>query len=367
MTNTIKVSRSELYEAVWSEPMTKLAGKYGVSDVALGKICRKHNIPLPGPGYWAKAAAGKQIVRPPLPEAEQSEIWISPPDKAPRETRELRVELAHQLAIVPSELHAPQTITKPHQLTILSREFLKGKKPDMYGLVHCRPPNGYWLAVSPLQVGRALRILDTLVKALQKAGFEIVTDKKEHELQVLILGEAIPFHMRESYAQIPIPPEKRGKGYFSPAYEYLPKGVLSIQLPRYLNEVKSSWSDGKKPLEENLAAVFEGFLIAAVRYRERSEEFAARHAEFQERERIRAETEAEFAREQKQREVLMKEAQQWVVSQQVRDYISHIEALLTSGGTEIPRPALQWLTDARTRAEQLDPTESRLRTLADGL
>lgn len=365
MTKSIRVSRGELYEAVWSEPMTKLAKKYHVSDVALGKICRKHNIPLPGAGHWAKVAAGKQIARPPLPEAEQSEIWISPPDKAPREMRELRVELAHQLAIVPSELHAPQTITKPHQLTVLSRDFLKGKKPDMYGLVHCRPPHGYWLAVSPLQVGRALRILDTLAKALQKAGFEIVTDKNEHELQVLILGEAIPFHMRESYAQIPIPHEKRGKGYFSPAYEYRPKGVLSIQLPRYLNEVKSSWCDGKKPLEENLAAVFEGFLIAAVRYRERSEEFAARHAEYQERERIRDEEEAALAQERKTLDALVKEAQQWTMSQQIHDYVSHIEAQLKAGGNDIPVAALEWVAVSRRRAERLDPTGIRLRSFVD--
>lgn len=360
MTNTIKVSRSELYEAVWSEPMTKLAGKYGVSDVALGKICRKHNIPLPGPGYWAKVAAGKKSFRPPLSDDAATEISISPPEKEKAEKSQNRLALAHQLAEIPAELPVPQTISKPHRLTVLTKEFLRSRKPEMYGLVSCWPPRGYWLSVSPQQVGRALRILDTLVKAFERAGFEIVVDEKERETQVVILGEAIPFRMREAYAQVPIPPEKREKGIFSRAYDYQPKGILSIQLPKYLDQVKSSWSDGKKPLEENLATVFEGILVAAVRYKERAEELAAWKADFRERERIRAEEEAALARERKTLDALVQEAQRWTMSQQVRDYVTHIETILGASGSKIPSAALNWIADSRKRAEQLDPTENRL-------
>jgi len=63
-----RFNRERLYEEVWSEPMWNLASKYGVSDVALAKTCRKLKVPLPGRGYWAKVAAGKVTrTRPPLP------------------------------------------------------------------------------------------------------------------------------------------------------------------------------------------------------------------------------------------------------------------------------------------------------------
>jgi hypothetical protein len=63
-----RFNREKLYEQVWSQPMWKLAPEYGVSDVALAKTCRKLQIPLPGKGYWAKAAVGKCTKsRPPLP------------------------------------------------------------------------------------------------------------------------------------------------------------------------------------------------------------------------------------------------------------------------------------------------------------
>ena len=38
--------RDKLYEEVWAEPVMKVAERYGVSDVALAKTCRKLNVPL---------------------------------------------------------------------------------------------------------------------------------------------------------------------------------------------------------------------------------------------------------------------------------------------------------------------------------
>lgn len=45
--------------------MQTVAKEYGVSDVALGKICKKLHVPLPGRGYWAKKAAQRPV--PPQP------------------------------------------------------------------------------------------------------------------------------------------------------------------------------------------------------------------------------------------------------------------------------------------------------------
>ena len=40
---------------VFEKPTQKLAKELGVSDVAVGKFCKKHNIKKPERGYWAKA------------------------------------------------------------------------------------------------------------------------------------------------------------------------------------------------------------------------------------------------------------------------------------------------------------------------
>jgi ankyrin repeat protein len=61
--------RQKIYEEIWLEPMQHVAKRYGMSDVGLGKICKKLAIPRPGVGYWAKKAAGKPVPgQPVLPE-----------------------------------------------------------------------------------------------------------------------------------------------------------------------------------------------------------------------------------------------------------------------------------------------------------
>ena len=65
--------RSELYEQVWKEPLLSVARHYGISDVALGKICRKLDVPVPGRGHWARTRAGQEIPRTPLPELKRGQ------------------------------------------------------------------------------------------------------------------------------------------------------------------------------------------------------------------------------------------------------------------------------------------------------
>ena len=48
---------------VWKEPVIVVAKRYGVSEVALAKACRKLAVPLPPRGYWARVRAGPQIPR----------------------------------------------------------------------------------------------------------------------------------------------------------------------------------------------------------------------------------------------------------------------------------------------------------------
>jgi hypothetical protein len=60
--------RERLYEEVWSEPTQRVARSYGISDVALSKVCEQLQVPKPPRGYWAKRDAGHEVPkRPKLP------------------------------------------------------------------------------------------------------------------------------------------------------------------------------------------------------------------------------------------------------------------------------------------------------------
>ncbi|MBC7102650.1 MAG: hypothetical protein H5U13_05400 [Parvibaculum sp.] len=97
------ISREELYQLVWSKPMTKVAEQFDVSGSYMTRVCTMLNVPRPGVGYWAKLAFDKAPPPTPLPEARPGDtlFWsqggqLPPPQKpqAPRRPRKRQVQAA---------------------------------------------------------------------------------------------------------------------------------------------------------------------------------------------------------------------------------------------------------------------------------
>lgn len=79
-----RFTRQAFHDLVWSRPITQLAREFALSDVALHKICRKHDIPTPPVGWWARHAAGKPVERTPLRQPDDAgEIAIASPNLTP--------------------------------------------------------------------------------------------------------------------------------------------------------------------------------------------------------------------------------------------------------------------------------------------
>ena len=96
-------TREELYELVWSAPVTKVAKDLGISGVALAKRCRRASIPVPPRGYWARVAAGQQIARPPLP-----------PERPPKQPRAApKVRTAESSSATTTDVDGDKTSPEP--------------------------------------------------------------------------------------------------------------------------------------------------------------------------------------------------------------------------------------------------------------
>lgn len=61
-----ELSRKELFALVWEKPTCEVARDLGVSDVAVGKLCTRLQVPNPRRGYWARVQSGQTPRRPPL-------------------------------------------------------------------------------------------------------------------------------------------------------------------------------------------------------------------------------------------------------------------------------------------------------------
>lgn len=83
-----RVTREELYAAVWQKPMSRLADDFGITGNGLAKICDRLDVPYPPRGYWAKKEAGKPVVTFKLPSRKDgvpaaTDIHPTPPKPAP--------------------------------------------------------------------------------------------------------------------------------------------------------------------------------------------------------------------------------------------------------------------------------------------
>lgn len=167
-------TRKEFYELVWSKPMTHLAKEFAISDVALHKICRKHGIPNPPLGWWAKKAAGKKVKQTPLPEAKAGtadKITIAGADLG-REPSILAAarEQARVLASEGSdELAAP-----PHPIIGHTIARLRKEKPSDIGLVAVGGVGLIKCEVAPKSVDRLAVILPRIARAASLQGFQLV-------------------------------------------------------------------------------------------------------------------------------------------------------------------------------------------------
>jgi hypothetical protein len=368
-----KVNRQALYDQVWSEPLTKLAKQYGVSDVALAKACRRAKIPLPGVGHWAKVAAGKQPARAQLP---------------PHEIDTLEIDVAstyrHKFgtpAPVPpveeipglSDLKVPEEIQSSHPITELTRKKLSKTKPNSYGFIACRPPEGFDLWVSETQLPRALRILDTVAKALEQLGCVISFGEKKRNIYATVQGESVEFKLRERSIrhELPPPPAKPNERSLDAllnikTYRYESGGQLVFQIDEYLEGERKTWRDTEhSTLESKVQDIVRGFLVAGEVKKARTEYWAEWDRERKEEVARQAEIKGQQEQERKAIQALVSEAENWNKAALISSYLLHLRAELNRRGLKLSEAGSRWLKENEQRARQTDPTEGRIACLAE--
>ncbi|MGI6855159.1 hypothetical protein [Mesorhizobium sp. 1B3] len=83
----MQVTRRELYKRVCERPLSKVAPELGISGTALAAICKRHQVPYPGSGYWTRRSLGLPAELPALSEAPDETIEILPSVAKPRKKR----------------------------------------------------------------------------------------------------------------------------------------------------------------------------------------------------------------------------------------------------------------------------------------
>ena len=128
---TIRYEREKLYEEVWADPVSTVAKRYGVSDVALRKTCHKLAIPIPARGHWAKVEAGRTPPRRALPKFSGPAVllrhlWVADePQELPQPEPEHLVARRAFEARPENKIVVSEILENPHRLVAATQKFLR--------------------------------------------------------------------------------------------------------------------------------------------------------------------------------------------------------------------------------------------------
>lgn len=341
----IKLTRQELYDQVWSHPLTELAKRYLLTDNGLRKICSKHAIPIPQNGYWQKVKAKKTVIVAKLPKNYTGSETIELPLRSEQNNQPsaLSLQLARTKEIT-SDPKAPLVVTdhlvKPHNLVRNTKEYwaLKdsGRKND-------EKIDTLSIRVEKPNRKRALLFMNALIKLLEYRGHAI--EKGNYwGTEAMVKGIGIPIYLREATKRIP------GKAIYDTS-EYIPTGEFVLKIGKYSGE--KEFKDGVAKIETMLTKIVAKLEIIAekeLEWKERSRINEERRAAEQ---KVKEELIHRKQKEQQDFEALVVNAEKYQKAQTIRTYIAAVQA--KHPASERNEEMQKWIDWATKKADWYDP------------
>jgi hypothetical protein len=357
-----RITREELYERVWSQPMVKVAKDFGISDRGLAKTCKRLEVPVPPRGYWAKLQAGKRVSKIPLP---------VPKSKLPPEISIQRTPVATESPVpeqVRAEVNAviekrdrirvPETLSSPHPII---EKWLQQKR-ERHTANRLSGSRGTDPRMDSTE-RRRLRILSTIFKEVEKLGHG-VKETPEGQVYLEFESQKIEFKLSQRYQQVQVPLTEEEKRWSwrenaTTRTDLQPTGELCFEITTWISEpIRKRWRDGKRhTLEEQLGDLIAGLIYAAAIRKEWERQRAEEEARRLERERIRAEQERlrriDAARWRHLTELAACARQ----ANMVREFLDGLEqrARSAAGDQQLSADLQSWFSWARKRADTADP------------
>jgi hypothetical protein len=374
--------RETLYREVWEEPMIHVAKRYGVSDVALTKTCKKLRVPKPGLGYWAKKVHGHEVEKPPLPEFSDPPKILRRGAQKPVQPTPERESFEDRLApeafkkafdLVDRENETDMQIEVPDELTIMhpfvqntdrelrSRLKYRGSR-SQYLRVGSSGADTFNVCVSPDNIDRTLRILQALCDAFSIRNIAILTGEETSYSTpaptLRIIDVDLKFRIFEP-AKRTMKPDSTSRSRHR-EYEYSATGILQfeIEAPSYRKEYRAQWRDTKRRmLEDRLNEVVKGLYKAAAwncEWKAQAKKYRAERAI----EEARRQEEARIARIEAHRvELFERDTVRFFKHLELRRYLDAVrtEALNRADTVDRESEIGKWLDWAEQHVESMNP------------
>jgi hypothetical protein len=188
---------------------------------------------------------------------------------------------------------------------------------------------------------RALRIMDTIIKALRGRGHDVQVSFKS--TCAIVLKEKIGISIREK--------TKKDPGTSS-YYANKPTGKLAFRIGEsyYIKE----WKDGKVPLEKQIPFFIAAIELKAMEQAEERKKWQEENAKRDEEERIKKEYQKRKLDELEKFKKVMKKAKRRYKAEMLREFIDDVEHRAIEKN-KITNELKTWITWARKKADWYDP------------
>jgi hypothetical protein len=349
----VTLTRKELYDLVWAEPLSRLAKKYKISDNGLRKICKRMNIPIPAMGHWQKIQYKKKVTNIKLPDKfdGKDEIILHgkglddiEPDSPLAQQRRLisLIESAKDIELqVPSRLSS-----RPDKLITSTGNYYEAYRKRHRGNYTSYPEkiNVLDIEVSEENIPRALRLLDTIIKVLRLRNHDVTAER--FSTYAIIGNEKVKFRLREKKSMSGVTDQF---GFHQ--YELTGEFVFVIDIRPYRRkEVK----DGHEPVEKKVSTIIAMLEIEGKRMKEERIASEIRRKQWEEQEKIERELRERQEKEAKAFKKLFLKAIRLHQANILRNYIKTVETNAIKKG-DITEEFTQWLAWAEQKVSWYDP------------
>lgn len=355
----VVLSRQELYEKLWAVPAASLSKTFGISDVGLAKVCRKHRVPRPPRGHWAKLRNGKRVHKVPLPAIDDPQLdkvvihrmmivekpSVDRTDDAPDRSRTVDVS---------------DRLDCPHALVRQTKDHLRSKPASEDGLVRTGSATCLPVAVAPKNVDRCLRILDALLKSWESLGgsVQVLKDASSngYSIGLELNGDSLQLRCVEETDRVEV--AKTNDPWHSRQWKYKPTGKFTLQIENGVYGHRSRWADGtRQQLEKILGRFIDSALAQLEEKRLNRLDDQCRGRQRAAVKQLREDRQRRIQAEQARRKQLHEDADQWHNAARIREYLAAVKRLLELGRYEATRHEAikEWIDWASWYADEIDP------------
>lgn len=365
----MKLTRKELYDLVWSEPMTTVCKRFEMSDNGLRKHCKLMNIPTPPNGYWAKIQSQKVVEKIPLPSKysgnkQTVDLKEVDPDNVVvnleplvNKYRDLENLL---LSENPDWYKVPEVLYAKDALIIDTKEKLRNTNESANNNVYLKK-NPYRskiketldVYVASVSIDRALSIFSALINAMNNRGHSLRIDADK--TYFVVNEEKFRVNVTERKKQNPNSSNPRDN------YNNIFSGELHLNIFYHFGywEKSTCYKDTTyTKLEDKIVVIIAYCEIKSEEIKANRLEEEKRRTKMEEERRIQEEFEAKRKAELKEFQTLFTMAERLDKTNILRNYIYTYEEYLQKNEIydEEILAKIEW---AKDKADWLDPFVSK--------